>query len=180
MIIRLETERLVIRNIGDRDLGPLLKIYTDSKNMKYISNGRYDWTRDQLFEKYQGHNQNYKNGFGIFAVELKDSEEVIGEAGFFNSFDDLTALELGYIIDSKFWSNGYGYEICKALIKYGFDVLKLKKIVSRMYAENFASVRISEKCGMKKVDNGFAKNSKEYLVYNITREVFAQKMDTHK
>lgn len=169
MIPRLETERLVIRNIGDQDLDPLLKIYTNSKNMRYVSDGRYDWTRDQLYAKYQDNNQNYKNGFGIFAVQLKNSGDVIGEAGFFNSFCDLKTLEIGYIVDSKFWNNGYGYEICKALIKYGFEVLELKEIVSRMYAENLASVRLSEKCGMILINKGITEDEEEYLVYSITK-----------
>lgn len=63
-MVRFETNRVVVRDVVEGDLDIMFPIYTQEKNMRYISDGRYDWT--------------------IF--ELKDSGVVIGEAGLF-SFD---------------------------------------------------------------------------------------------
>jgi RimJ/RimL family protein N-acetyltransferase len=92
----------------------------------------------------------YPNGYGIFSVVA--AGEVIGEAGLFNSFGNNKVLEFGYIIDEKFWNKGYGTEVCKALLDYGFNRLNLEKIVARMYPENIGSVRVCENLNFVKVD----------------------------
>ncbi|HJV78079.1 MAG TPA: GNAT family N-acetyltransferase, partial [Paludibacter sp.] len=92
MNIKLETERLLIRDIEPEDIESLLQVYTQEVNMKYISNGNYKWTREQLIEKYNRYNINYASGIGIFAVEDKNSGQIIGEAGVFDSFGKQSKL----------------------------------------------------------------------------------------
>lgn len=119
--------------------------------MKYISNGKYDWTLEELKGKYEKVNTDgYSQGYGIFAV-VADGK-IIGEAGLFNSFENKKILELGYIIDEKYWNKGYGTEICSGLLNYGFNVLGVEKVVARMYPENTGSIRICEKLKFRKVD----------------------------
>ncbi|GET22122.1 GNAT family N-acetyltransferase [Prolixibacter denitrificans] len=166
-MLRFKTARLNIRNVEESDFDALLRIYNRKKNMQYVSDGNYRWAKKELVAKYRKFNQHIKDGYGIFAVELKDTNQIIGEAGLFNSFDDLSVLELGYIIDSAFWQQGYGTEICQALIDYAFSTLKTEQLIARMYAANHASVLVSEKCGMKRVKNGFASDGQEFLEYAI-------------
>ena len=149
MTIFIETDRLLIREIHPNDIDGLLDIYRDFRNLRFIPNSNLNWTSEKLNEKYSKIIQDYKNGFGIFAVQLKDNGQIIGEAGLFNSFNELNHLELGYILDNKFWRKGYGSEICSSLIDYGFNTLNLDKITARMFKGNIASIRLSEKCGMK-------------------------------
>lgn len=96
---------------------------------------------------------------------MNATKTIIGEAGLFNSFNDLTNLEIGYIVDSKYWRNGFGTEICRSLIDYGFKTLKLKRITARMYASNFASVRVAQKCGMRKIEEGIAENGNAFYAF---------------
>ena len=150
MNIRFETERLLIRDIELTDLESLLKVYCKKENMKFVSNGNYKWTLSQLSEKYENLNKNYRSGFGVFIVIEKEENKVIGEAGLFDSFKNPSKLEMGYILDSKYWNQGFGYEICNGLINYSFNKLKVGSVVARMYAENIYSVKLSEKCGMQR------------------------------
>ena len=168
-MLRLETERLYIRDAEESDFDDLLRIYNRKENMQYVSDGNYHWSKKQLIAKYQKFNLQIEDGYGIFAVETKDTHHIIGEAGLFNSFDDLSVLELGYIIDSAYWQQGLGTEICRGLIDYAFSTLKTKQLIARMYAANLASVRVSEKCGMKRVKNGFTSAGREFLEYSISR-----------
>jgi RimJ/RimL family protein N-acetyltransferase len=165
----IETERLLLRHIVSDDIWQLLRIYNKPENMRFISNGKYDWTMKELKEKYERTNKNYELGTGIFTIEHKENHKVIGEAGLFNSFEDHSKLELGYIIDSVFWNRGFGEETCKGLIEYGFDSLKVKTIISRMYRKNTASVKLSKKCGMKLIDNGITEKGDEFLVFEIRK-----------
>ncbi len=166
----IETERLLIREIKPGDIDCLLKIYQDSQNVKFIPNLILNMNEDNLKEKYDRINKDYKNGFGIYAVEIKDESIIIGEAGLFNSFQDLKNLELGYIIDNKFWRKGYGTEICESLIAYGFGKLKLDKLTARMFKLNSASARLSEKCGMKCIKQGKTENGGDFYEYGIEKQ----------
>ena len=166
----IETERLSIREIEQKDIDCLLDIYRVSKNMEFIPNSNFEWTNELLVEKYEKINQDYKNGFGIYAVELKQLNVLIGEAGLFKSFQDISHLELGYILDHKFWGNGYGTEICQSLIKYGFEKLNLYKLSARMFCQNIASIRLSEKCGMNFVKQGVTDKGEHFCEYEIVKQ----------
>lgn len=163
----VETERLRIREIQTNDLDSLLCIYNNSQNMVFIPNSDFKWTKEDLKQKYDRINQDYTNGFGIFVIEVKNENEIIGEAGLFNSFQDAKHLELGYIIDSRYWKKGYGTEVCKLLIGYGFRKLQLKKISARMFKQNTASRKLSEKCGMQLVREGQTGEGAFFCEYEI-------------
>jgi len=167
-MIRFQTYRLIIRDIQTEDLDSLLAIYRRQENMKFISDGRCDWSKEQLTGKYEKCNVNYASGFGIFTVCLKDTDTVIGEAGLFDSFDATNKLESGYILDSAYWRQGFGKEICNGLIQYCFNNLRIETVVSRMYAENDRSVKLSEKCGMKRVNTGETTDGRTFYEYEIS------------
>lgn len=168
MNIRFETKRLLVRDIEKNDLDALLQIYTKEKNMKYVSTGNFNWTMEQLSERFDRLNINYIYGFGIFVAVEKYLGKIIGEAGLFDSYKNKTKLELGYILDSQYWGKGYGFEICMGLINYSFGHLNIKSVVARMYAVNIASVRLSEKCGMQKTNSGLTDKGVEFLEYEIS------------
>lgn len=163
----IETKKLWIRKISPNDLDDLLEIYNNSQNMIFIPNSNFKWTKEKLKKKYDEINQDYVNGFGIFAVQIKNQELIIGEAGLFNSFHDSKHLEMGYILDNKFWRNGYGYEICNSLINYGFKKLKLYKLTARMFKQNIASIKLSENCGMNMTNEGQTANGVCFCEYEI-------------
>ncbi|WP_320053319.1 GNAT family N-acetyltransferase [uncultured Acetobacteroides sp.] len=173
-MVVIETKRLFIKHISTSDICQLHRIYNKTKNMQFISTGRSEWTINELNDKYAATNINYELGFGIFAIEIKETSEVIGEAGIFNSFNNLSKLELGYIIDSKHWQKGYGKETCLGLIDYAFTVLNVETLIARMYSKNINSIILSEKCGMVKIETGLTDNGQEYLTYEIKRGMKAQ------
>lgn len=171
-MIIIETERLILRHILEDDLDCLLKVYNKLENMRFISNGKINWTKAELVSKYERINESYKYGIGIFSLQLKEEKNIIGEASLFNSFNDFEKLELGYIIDSSFWKRGYGKEICMGLFDYAFNILRVKLLVARMYAENINSVELSKKCGMREKEIGVAENGMQFIVYEIGRGVY--------
>lgn len=167
----IKTERLIFRHISTKDIDTLLNIYRKPENMRFISNGKSDWTIKELSEKYLRVNKDYDLGIGIFVLEHNETGDIIGEAGLFNSFNDLNKLELGYIIDTKHTNKGFGTETCKALIDYAFKHLKTKSLIARMYANNYPSIKLSEKCGMTKYEQGIADNGANYLSYKISNAI---------
>jgi [ribosomal protein S5]-alanine N-acetyltransferase len=88
---------------------------------------------------YEGHGVVFaiclRSGFLIGAVSLS-------RAGLFNR------AELGYWIGVDYWNRGYCTEAVKAILEYGFKVLKYHKISARYFAGNYSSGRVMEKAGM--------------------------------
>jgi RimJ/RimL family protein N-acetyltransferase len=68
----------------------------------------------------------------------------LNKTGLFNG------AELGYWIGTAHWNRGYCTEAAKAVLQYGFDVLKYHKISARHFVGNISSGRVMKKAGMKR------------------------------
>lgn len=165
----IQTDRLILKRIGTtEDLDALLAIYNKVENMKYIQSGKYNWTRDELAERY-GLEKESKDPCGYFAVKLKEQDLIIGEAGIFNSFQSDTKMEIGYIIDYEFHKKGYGSEVCSGLVDHIMNRLGYREVIARMYEENIASIRVCEKNGFQLYEKGQTENGKGFRVYRFTK-----------
>jgi RimJ/RimL family protein N-acetyltransferase len=84
-----------------------------------------------------------------FAVVLKDTGAVIGSCGIYPDKANDNA-ELGWILHKDYWKRGYGTELGGALIRYGFEDLKLRRIFAFCAAANYGSCRVMERNGMSR------------------------------
>jgi ribosomal-protein-alanine N-acetyltransferase len=82
-----------------------------------------------------------------FAIELRQTNEVIGGIGLYESEQHRRA-ELGYWCAIDFWGQGYATEAVRAVIGYGFRTLALNKVYAECHGDNPASRRVLEKAGM--------------------------------
>ena len=57
--------------------------------------------------------------------------------------------ELGYVLNPAFRGQGIAVEAAMKLLSIGFDYLGLERIEVKIIAENSASIKVAEKCGMK-------------------------------
>ncbi|MBA3322216.1 MAG: GNAT family N-acetyltransferase [Pyrinomonadaceae bacterium] len=87
-----------------------------------------------------------------FAVETLEAGEHIGFAGI-NQIDWRHGVGLtGTIIGrTDCWGQGYGSDAAIARTRYAFEVLGLRMLISRVFAENTASLRMLEKAGYREV-----------------------------
>ena len=141
-----ETERLYLRKITQDDLADLAEILQNPNVMyayehDFSDNDVQVWLNRQI-ERYN------KNGVGLWAVILKDTNEMIGQAGLtMQPYKNTEVLEIGYLLKEKFWHFGYGG--CK---KYAFENLHENKVCSIIKADNLASIKVAESIGMSKED----------------------------
>ena len=146
-LVVMETERLLIRRITRKDMDALLAIMGKPEVMYAWEHGftKKDvrkWINRQL-TRYR------KDGFGYFAVILKESGALIGQAGLMNStLNGNETVELGYILDNAYWHHGYGTEAARACLEYAFGELELKTVCCSIRPENVASIRVAERLGM--------------------------------
>jgi RimJ/RimL family protein N-acetyltransferase len=82
----------------------------------------------------------------MWAVELKETGTPIGICGFVKR-DSLPDVDIGFAFLPQYCSQGYAFESAGALMKYGRDVLGLKRVVAITSQDNESSGRLLEKIG---------------------------------
>jgi len=167
----IETARLYLRQFTPDDLDDLYRIYSDSEVMKYIGKGVRTRAATEtalygMLEHWQQHN------FGMWAAVHKIDNKFIGRCGLC-FLDKTPEVELGYTLDKLYWNRGLATEASLASLQYGFEVLKLERIVAIARPENTASQRVMQKVGMK-----YEKNDRYYesdvVYYSISRSAYCQ------
>jgi len=83
-----------------------------------------------------------------WAITLPREGTLIGGLGLRLEHDHNRA-ELGYWIGVPYWGNGYATEAARAVVRYGFEVLKLHRIQASHFSNNPASGALLRKIGMK-------------------------------
>jgi len=155
----LSTERLYLREIVDTDDVGMFELDSDPEVHRFIFNDPVKHI-DQCREIIQYIRQQYRdNGIGRWALLLKGTNEFIGWAGIKIEHDmngHTSFHDLGFRIMTKHWNKGYSTEISKALLDYGFNVLKIDTICGVVFTKHLASRRVFEKCGFRECNSFYA------------------------
>lgn len=89
--------------------------------------------------------------YGLQALLLKDSNELIGLAGLLTQVvDGVEVMEVGYHILPEYWSRGFATEAANLFINYAKEKGLCSSIVSIIDVENHASMRVAEKNGLQR------------------------------
>lgn len=145
----IETNRLILREWQEEDLEAFARINQDPQVMEHFPALLSIEETAAFIERINQHFR--KHGFGLWAVVLKESEELIGFVGLnIPSFEAhfTPCVEIGWRLASQHWGKGYATEAAKAVLKTGFKKYGLKEIVSFTVPANKRSIRIMEKIGM--------------------------------
>lgn len=145
----LETERLIIRHLTTDDAEFILELLNEPDFIKNIADRGVRTADDARNYIENGPAASYaKNGFGLFAVTLKESGVPIGMCGLIRR-DFWEDIDIGYAFLERHWGKGYAYEAASAILAYGQHVLKIKRIVAFTTLDNDASIRVLEKIGLR-------------------------------
>ena len=151
-IHEIETARLRLRGFRPDDLDALCQVFGDPEVMKYISGGKprtREATEEGLLRSIEGW---HKRGFGLWAVEEKATGRMVGYCGLIY-LEDTPEIEVAYGLAKSVWGRGYAVEAARAALEFGFEQLKLERVVAVVNPENVASQRVLEKLGMKHTKN---------------------------
>ncbi|PWJ44748.1 GNAT family N-acetyltransferase [Sediminitomix flava] len=145
-MIIAETERLILRELNVSDAKDFYELNTDPEVLKYTGDSPFSSISEA--ENFLGNYTDYqKNGFGRWAVVLKESNQFIGWCGL--KLNEENLVDIGFRFFQTEWGKGYATESALACIAYGFHQLQLKKIIGRASKDNLASLKVLEKIGMK-------------------------------
>lgn len=88
-------------------------------------------------------------GLGLWAVILKENDEMIGQAGLtWQNVGDQKVLEVGYLFRRDHWGKGYATEAAVACKEYAFTSLNAREVYSIIRDSNIASMNVAIRNGM--------------------------------
>ena len=146
-----ETERLMFREMAQSDFQDLAEILQNPKVMYAYEHLFSEQNVREWLDRQIGRYRKY--GFGLWAVQLKASNAMIGQAGLtMQPYKDTQVLEIGYLLKEAFWHCGYAREAALACKKYALEHLHRDKVYAIIKADNTASIKVAESIGMAKED----------------------------
>lgn len=171
--MKIETERLVLREMTPDDYDALYAVLADSDIMEH-----YPYT----FDETRVHNWIARNmkryeqdGFGLWAVVLKETGEMIGDCGITMQNIHGTMLpEIGYHIRKDKQRKGYASEAAAACIRYAFEHYDFPAVYSYMKYTNIPSQRTAMENGMTFAEEYEDPDNTYTRVYVIHREKWSK------
>ncbi len=148
--MRIETERLILRDFVKDDWAQVLEYQSDPLYLRYNA-----WTErtPEAVQEFVGwflvhQKENPRIRFQL-AVTLKSNNLLIGNCGVRMDEADAIEADTGYELDPKHWNYGYATEAVHAMVDFGFNRFGVHRIWAACIAENSGSAHVLEKLGMK-------------------------------
>lgn len=143
----LETERLFLREMNEDDYDALYPVLADSDLMQH-----YPYTfdekrvRDWIAKNIE---RCRRFGFGLWAVCLRETGEMIGDCGLtLQNINGTVLPEIGFHIRRDFQRRGYAKEAAKAVRDWAFRNTDYPALYSYCKYTNAPSIRTAESIGM--------------------------------
>jgi RimJ/RimL family protein N-acetyltransferase len=145
-IPRIETPRLVLRQLAEADVEPLHTLFKEPDVLRYIGDRQVPSLENtwRAVAGWLGHWA--MRGYGQWAVDEKASGRIIGRMGIINPAG-WPGPELGYLLGKPFWGQGYATEGARAALDWGFGCHDFDELISLIDAENTGSIGVATKLG---------------------------------
>ncbi|MGR3763127.1 GNAT family N-acetyltransferase [Rossellomorea sp. NS-SX7] len=144
----VETDRLILRWVEEKDAGLIFALLNEPGWLKYIGDKGIRTHEDAEAYIRSGPRAMYeREGFGLFLTELKEDHTPIGLCGLIKR-EGLDDVDIGFAFLSDYQSQGYAYEAASATLEFA-ETCGLKRIVAITTKDNHSSSKLLEKLGMK-------------------------------
>jgi len=161
----LETERLLLREFRQTDLADVARWEGTSHAEKFL---------EFCFQSYR------EWGMGPWAMLLKESGTIVGNSGFCRINYDRTlgsleyCGEINYYVAPQYRRQGLATEALRAVLKFGFDEIKLTRIQGRCPPDNLSSERVLQKAGLEfeRMIAAAVNDLQAERLYAMSREAF--------
>lgn len=151
----LTTKRLILRRSKDSDRALFRSMNADPRVMEFMPRLLPSEESDRLLERIGAHFE--QHGFGLFAVEMRDSGQFIGFVGL--AVPEFTApftpcVEIAWRLAHAHWGQGLATEGAQEVLRHAFTYLRPAEVVSFTVPANIRSRRVMERLGMARDMSG--------------------------
>lgn len=166
--IKIETERLYLRELTHEDFDALYKVLADSDIMQHYP---YTFDESRVQNWINRSIERYKIfGFGLWAVCLKNTGEMIGDCGItMQMINNQIKPEIGYHLRKDIQHKGFAKEASLAVRDWTFINTPFNTVYSYMKKDNLGSAAVAVSYGCKKLDEFIDSENETTVVYGITR-----------
>lgn len=163
----LQTERLLVRELGLEDFELLHGLCSDADVMKYVGNllpYKETQTRQVILKCLRSYAH---NGWGGWALHLLAGKEFVGYGGF-EFVKERAMPELFYIFKPDYWGQGLASEFAIAATNFAFRELNMHKIGASFDPANEASMKVARKAGLEFSHEGLDEFNLPTIYYEIS------------
>lgn len=145
----LHTARLVLRNWRDLDREPFVRMSEDPEAMRFFPVRMTPERSNEFIDNARVHIA--EHGWGFWAVELRETGELIGFTGLRGDtgLPVPAGLEAGWRLAREHWRRGYASEAAAACLEFAFDRLGEQRVVAVTSLPNLPSQGVMRKIGMR-------------------------------
>lgn len=148
--ITLETDRLRLRPWLESDMAPFAALNADSTVMRYFPKPLDRTESDAMAAHIR--RLMVERGWGLWAVDVKQGAPFIGFVGL-NAVPDILPFapgtEIGWRLAAEHWGKGYATEAARCVLRFAFEKLALKAVVSFTAEANQPSQAVMKRLGMQ-------------------------------
>ncbi|MDG5801025.1 GNAT family N-acetyltransferase [Marinilabiliaceae bacterium ANBcel2] len=168
--IKIYGEKVILRPMEARDAAYIVRWRNDPDIKKWMFNqkeltleGHLEWFKNvDISKRIDYVICDIKNGTPIGTVNFKNINESRAEEG----------KMLG---DKSYWGGGFAKESFLLWLNFGFQKLELKEIYIRTFINNIPNIKLNEKIGFIKKEEGVIEVdsvAKRYIVMKLKNEDF--------
>ena len=162
--MKIETDRLVIRSMQERDLESLATLWTDPNVTYYMSGPRnYEEVIKSLKEDIQT-----ERDFGLWPVIEKGTDQIVGHCGIIDKeVENENEYEIVYMLSKSVWGQGYATEAAAAIIDYAYKQLGLGRVIALISPGNTKSEKVAVKNGLRYEKDTIRPNGETMKIYAL-------------
>ncbi len=149
-MVNIQTTRLILREFEDEDWVAVHEYARDAEVSKYMEWGPNTEKETRNFVKgartfrREDPRRHYE-----LAIFHKEDKKIVGGCGLTVFDSGLHQAALGYTLHRSYWNKGIATEAALAVMRYGFEELKLHRIHATCDVLNIGSAAVMRKCGMR-------------------------------
>lgn len=169
----IDTGRYLLRPAKLSDANDMFEYYSQEKVVRYLPTSPHKQVSDTKRFIQSFFISNYKKGkVGHSVIVDKETNKVIGNIGLNNVSINANVAEIGICINPEYWGHDIATELTIQSLKYGFEILNVKKIIAITYEDNKRTRKSLENLGFKYVDTYNKKIIKELLITYVNCDRF--------
>lgn len=167
----LELGEIVLREIRESDALDYYNYMNDQRMDGFLTRENRPASEEKALEELKYWKGLFINKRSMYwCIALKDSDQMIGTAGFNNIIFNHDRAEISYDLDPEYWGMGMMMKSIKAILKYADFVLAIRRVQATVIIDNERSIKLLERCNFLK--EGILKNyeivdgeHKNYFMY---------------
>lgn len=167
--INIETPRLVIRRLEEKDFSAFYDLMKDPIACRYLPSDPSSKTDKAIRDLFDKTIRGYLTSRQVhyYAIAFRVNDDFMGCIGIFET-SSLQDMEIQFNILPGYWNHGFASEAAYALIQHAFEKMQVTRVFVKLHALNQWAIRVAGNLGMKKIKEESLPQGK-FIHYSINK-----------